>query len=243
MALPPRIVLAAVLALGCAATASPDTLYQKGMDAFRGGQAEAATESLDGFVGKACRPPRPDRRCREAYLTLARAHEKRGAPGGAWAAYDAALGFGPHDDDAQVTSDRDRNQHELVERNGKAAARSPVIVRYRDEVSDEYNARSVVISLDFDPVLTKDHDANELHSPDFRKVFGGSVPAGEHVLVVETIHDCKPSGGVPCARSHVRKAWPFTSAAHTPTTIEIRAYAEDGTADSPARPAIELVSR
>lgn len=213
------------------------------MGAAKAGDLGAATESLQAFGDKACRPPHPDRRCRQALVALGRAQEKLGAPGGAWAAFDAALGFPPHGNDAEVEADRERNQRELVDRNGKAADRSPVILRYRDEVSDEYTPRSVVISLDFDPVLTKDKDASELHGVEFRKVYGGSVAAGEHVVLVEAVHDCKPSPGVPCARSRLRKAWPFRSAAHTPTTIEIRAYAEDGTSDTPAQPAIEVIAR
>jgi hypothetical protein len=235
--------VAVAFVLGCASASNPGPLYEKGMGAFKGGDMAAAAESLQTFGDKACHPPRPDRRCREAYVALAEAEEKQGAPGGAWAAYDAALGFGPHTDDADLEAARERNQQDLVDRNGKAADKSPVILRYRDEVSDEYNPRSVVISLDFAPVLTKEKDASELHSPDFRKVFGGSVAAGEHVVLVEAVHDCKPSPGVPCARSHVRKAWPFRAAAHTPTTIEIRAYAEEGSGDAPARPAIEVTAR
>ena len=71
----------------------------------------------------------------------------------------------------------------------------------------------MVISLDFEPVVTKEKDVGELHVGDFRRVYGGSVPSGEHVLLVEAVHDCKPGGG-PCARSKLRRAWPFQSAGH-----------------------------
>ena len=240
---PARWLLAVVCSLGCAATAKPDALYASGLDAYGHDQMGPAAESLETFTEKACGPAHPDPRCREANLKLGHARERLGAPGGAWAAYDAALAFAPHTRDAAVQADLERTQRELVERNGQATERSPLVLRYRDEVGDEYNARSVVISLDFDPVLTKDKDASELRSADFRRVYGGSIPAGEHVLVVETVHDCKPGGGVPCARSRLRKAWPFRSVAHTPTTIEIRAYAEDGSADAPARPALEMTTR
>src|SRR5262249_35017463 len=151
--------------------------------AYKNDQMAPATDALEGFVAKACVASPPDPRCREAYLKLGHAHERLGAPGGAWAAYDAAMALPPHTRDAAVEADLERTQREVLERNGRASDRSPVIVRYRDEVSDEYNPRSVVISLDFDPVMTKEKDASELHSPDFRKVFGGSVAAGEHVLV------------------------------------------------------------
>jgi hypothetical protein len=239
---PARSWFAAVLVLGCAAS-KPEALYQRGVDAFAQDQMAPAVEALEAFVGRACGPARPDPRCREGYLKLGHAHERLGAPAAAWAAYDAALTFGPHTRDAAVQADLERTHQELLDRNGHATERAPLIVRYRDEVGDEYNPRSVVILLDFDPVLTKDKDASELHSADFRRVYGASVPAGEHVLIVETIHDCKPGGAGRCTRSHVHKAWPFRNAAHTPTTIEIRAYGEEGTGDGPARPAIELIAR
>jgi hypothetical protein len=240
---PARSLFAVALVLGCGAAASPAALYQRGMEAFGRGEMGPAAESLDGFVSKACRPGSSNPHCREAYIDLGHARERLGQPGGAWAAYDAALAFGPHARDEAVKADLDRTQTELVEKNGREATRSPVIVRYRDEVSETYSARSVVISLDFDPVLTKDKDAGELHAPEFRKVYGGSVPAGEHVLVIEAVHDCKPGGGGSCARSKLRKAWPFRNAAHTPTTIEIRAYDDEGGGDAPARPAIEVIAR
>ena len=226
----------------CTAGANPDTLYQRGMEAYRGHQMGPAADNLDAFAAKACRPPKPDARCRKANMSLARAREAQDSPAGAWAAYDAALGFPPHDTDDQVRASRDQAQQDLVARNGSAADHGPVLVRYRDEVSEEYTPRSVVISLDFEAVLTQDKDAASLHSADFRKVYGGSIPAGEHVLVIETVHDCRPGGG-PCARAHVRKAWPFRNAPHTPTTIEVRAYAEEGGADAPARPAIDVSTR
>jgi len=240
---PPRKLFAVALVLGCGAAANPATLYQRGVDDFDGGKMGPAAEDFDGFVAKACGPGSSNPHCREAYIKLGHARERLGEPGGAWAAYDAALAFGPHTRDEAVKADLDRTQTELVEKNGREAARSPVIVRYRDEVSETYSPRSVLISLDFEAVLTKDKDAGELHAPDFRKVYGGSVPAGEHVLVVETVHDCRPGGGAPCARSRVRKAWPFKNAAHSPTTIDIRAYDDAGWGDAPARPAIEVVAR
>ena len=46
-----------------------------------------------------------------------------------------------------------------------------------------------------------------------------------------------------CARSRVHKAWPFSAPAHTPSTIDIRAYAQSGEGDNPSRPALELEAR
>jgi hypothetical protein len=134
-------------------------------------------------------------------------------------------------------------QAALTEAQQKETARAPVIIRYRDEVTEEYTPRSVVISLDFQPVVTRDKGVTELHSPDFARLYSGSVSAGEHVLVIEMAHDCAPGGGSHCARSRVHKAWPFTAPARTPSTIEIRAFAESGEGDSPSRPSLELKTR
>jgi hypothetical protein len=226
--------------LACTAAARPETLFQSGMNAFHNDQMAQAAEALDAFGEKACWGPAPDNRCREAYVSLGHARERLGSQGGAWAAYDAALRFPPHTRDAAINADLDRIKGEIADRNARHGEQGPMIILYKDEVTDEFNARSVVISVDFEPVLTKDKDASDLHSPDFRRVYGGLVSAGEHVLMVEAVHDCKPGSGVRCARSHLRKAWPFKSEPHTPTTIQIRAYAESGDGDLGARPALDF---
>jgi hypothetical protein len=131
----------------------------------------------------------------------------------------------------------------LVAAQQKESARAPVIIRYRDEVTEEFSPRSVVISLDSEPIVTRDKDVAELRSPDYRRLWSGSVAAGEHVLVIEMAHDCTPGGGARCARSRVHKAWPFSAPAHTPSTIDMRAYAESGEGDGAARPALEITAR
>jgi hypothetical protein len=229
------------LSLGCGASAGE--LYRRGMAAYGQKQPQVAIKDLSAFTEKSCGPARATAHCRKAYLTLAELYEQRGAPGRAWAAYESALMFPPHGDDAPIQAGLDRTRQALGDSQQKATTRAPVIIRYRDEVTDEYNPRSVVISLDAETILTKDKDASEFHTPEFHRVYGGSVPAGEHVLSVEMVHDCKAGGGVRCARSHVRKAWPFDSVAHTPATIEIRAYAESGEGDAPSRPTLELIAR
>jgi hypothetical protein len=229
------------LSLGCGASASQ--LYEDGMAAYRKKKTEIAIEDLGAFTEKGCGGSGADRRCRKAYLTLGAVYERRGAPGRAWAAYESALTFPPHGEDAAVQANLDRTRQALGENQDKATDRAPVIIRYRDEVTDEYNPRSLVISLDQETVLTKDKDASEFHTPEFHRVYGGSVPTGEHVVLVEMVHDCRAGAGVRCTRSHVRKAWPFESVAHTPATIEIRAYAESGEGDAPARPTLELQAR
>ncbi len=232
---------AVALLLGCGGSSTEQ--YKRGLNAFRHGRAAEARPLLERFAADGCGPGAVDQRCRKAYVTLGRIYEKQGALGQAWAAYDSALTFAPHAGDGAVAADLERAQQALVDRQGGETARGPVLIRYRDEVTEEYNPRSVIVSLDFEAVLTKDKDASELHSAEFRKVYGGSVAAGEHLLLVEVVHDCRPSGGVRCVRSHVRKAWPFQTAAHAPTTVEIRAYAEGGDGDHPARPTLEVSVR
>jgi hypothetical protein len=247
--MPPRAVrgvallgsLSAVLAAGCGG--SPEELYERGQASFKQDKLEPAIADLESFVAKSCGPTGAHANCRQAYLTLGHAYEKREMPGKAWAAYDQALTFGPHGTDGPIQSDRDRMRETLSAAHEKETARAPVIIRYRDEVTEEYSPRSVVISLDFEPVVTRDKDVADLHSPDYTRLYSGSVSAGEHVLVIEMAHDCAPGGGPHCARSRVHKSWPFSAAARTPSTIEIRAYAASGEGDSPARPAIELVTR
>ena len=241
--MPPRILLAIALCFGCASAAKPGTLYRKGVDAFEADDMNGAVTALQAFVDKSCAPTSTDKRCREACIKLGHAHERLGSPAGAWAAYDAALAFGPHTRDAAVKADLERTQAQLAERKDRGGDQAPVVILYRDEVSDEFNARSVVISIDFEPVVTKDKDATDLHKAEYQRVYGGSVEPGDHVLIVEAVHDCKPGFGGRCARSNLRKAFAFTSAAHAPTTIEIRAYAEDGVGDAPPHPAIELKTR
>jgi len=233
--------LVAVLAVGCGG--SPEELYERGQASFKQDKLEPAIADLESFVAKTCGPTGQHAHCRQAYLTLGHAHEKRTAPAKAWAAYDQALTFGPHAGDEAIQSDRDRMRELLAAAHEKESARAPVIIRYRDEVTEEYTPRSVVISIDFEPVVTRDKDVADLHSPDYTRLFSGSLSAGEHVLVIEMAHDCAPSGGSRCARSRVHRAWPFTALARTPSTIEIRAYAESGEGDNPARPSLDLVTR
>jgi hypothetical protein len=226
----------------CASGGNPSVLYERGMDAFGSDQMKGAAEAFEGFVGKSCQGAQPDKRCRTAYLKLGHARERLGANGPAWTAYDAALALPPHTRDEAVQADLERVQKALIE--GRPGGDlTPVVILYKDEVDDgQYSARSVVISLDFAPVVTKEKDVGELHLGDFRRVYGGSVPSGEHVLLVEAVHDCKPGGG-PCARSKLRRAWPFQSAGHDPKTIEIRAFATTQPGDSMARPAVEFGTR
>ena len=51
------------------------------------------------------------------------------------------------------------------------------------------------VSVDFEPVVNKEKDASDLHGADYRRIWGGSTPVGDHVLLVEAVHDCKPGIG------------------------------------------------
>src|ERR1022692_1265877 len=141
------------LSLGCGA--SPGELYDQGMAAQAHKQAEVAIKDLGAFTDKSCSGGGTDRRCRKAYLILGEVYEGRGAPGRAWAAYESALTFAPHSDDVTVQANVERVRQALGESQQKASTRAPVIIRYRDEVTDEYSPRSVAISLDVEPILTK----------------------------------------------------------------------------------------
>lgn len=222
--------------------ASPDELYSRGMAAFKAGKTDAGTKDLEQFVAHRCAGGAQPR-CRHAYLTLGHSYEKHGAMAKAWAAYDQALTFPPHQTDESLAADRDRVRDGLTSKQGEEAGRTPIIIRYRDEVTEEFSPRSVAVALDFAPILNKDKNAAELHSPEFQKIYSGSVAAGDHVLVVDVAHGCTPSAGPKCARSNVHRAWPFTSAARTPTTLELRAYTEPEDGDTPAHPAVEMTAR
>ncbi|MDB4981306.1 MAG: hypothetical protein JWM82_2058 [Myxococcales bacterium] len=239
-----RGLLFLVLALSaCASQSDLNVLYGRGIKAARKDDWETAMKNLGDFTSAACPWVHPDPRCREAYLALGRGHERRGAPAHAWASYDRALGMPPHAKDAVVQADAERARQELVDKQQQSGDHGPLLVRYRDEVPEEYSLRSVTISVDFTVVVTRDKNAGELHSPDFLPVFSGSFSPGGHVLEVESVHDCKMGQSVPCARSHVRRSWGFDTVARTPLTLELRGYADAGDDNAPAQPTVELTKR
>jgi hypothetical protein len=236
----PWRVAAVVVAMACASSADLDDMYTRGIKAARGGQWKTAMASLESFTTKACAGPRPDTRCREAYLALGRGHERRGAPAQAWVAFDTALALPPHNRDPAVREDLARAQQELEDQQREPAEQGPIVLRYRDEMPDEYTARSVMVSLDLSPVYTKEKDASELRSPDYTRIFGGLVRAGSHVLAVDAEHRCKPGEAVKCAASAAHHSWTFETHAKAPLILEVRAYAEPGEGDAPARPTLEM---
>jgi hypothetical protein len=236
--------LVGALALAaCASQTDLNILYKRGIKAAHADDWGPALKDLEQFAGAACQGARPDRRCREAYLAIGRGRERAGAPAGAWAAFDRALTFPPHDKDAAVEQDRARVQQEVADRLQQAPDHGPVLVRYRDEAPDEYNLHSVTISIDFQPVVTRDKNAAELHSPDFTQLYAGPLPSGQHVLVVDAVHNCKMGQEVPCARSALHRVWSFVSEPKSPTTLEVRGFADPGEDGQPARPTAALTVR
>jgi hypothetical protein len=232
--------LALLLAAGC--SPSPDELYSRGMADFKAGKTGAGTSDLESFVANRCGGGGDRPRCRHANLTLGHTYERQGALAKAWAAYDQALVFPPHKTDAALAADRDRVRDALVARQGQEAARTPVVVLYRDEVTEDFTPRAVAVSLDFTPIWTRDKDLAELRAPEAHRVYSGSVPAGAHLLVVDVAHACAPTAAPGCARSALHRAFPFTSEARTPVTLELRAYTQPEDDGAPAHPALELTS-
>jgi hypothetical protein len=236
----------AVLSLGVGACASQkdlNILYGRGIKEARRDYWDPAMKDLDQFASAACGPAHPDRRCREAYLALGRGYERRGAPGHAWTAFDRALSLPPHERDAGVQADLARAQQEVTDKLQQSNDHGPVVIRYRDEVPEEYSLHSVTVSIDFQPVVTRDKNAGELHGADFMQIFAGPLTAGQHVLVVETVHNCKTGQEAPCARSEMHRAWSFESESHAPTTLELRGYADPGEDGKAATPTVAMTRR
>jgi hypothetical protein len=229
-----------LLSLSCSMAANPTELYERGLKEARAAQWEPATGDLEAFTGRACEGSRRDKRCRQAYFTLGRAYQQRGSVARAWVAFDTALAFPSTGEEDAAGTERAAVEQQVRDRQSAAAGRGPVMVRYRDEMTDEFTARYVLVSIDFSPVHARNKGAGDLRSPDFTQLWAGSLPAGDHVLVVEAAHTCKPGTAGQCAASQVRRSWSFSSEAHTPTGLDIRAFAEAGPGDGPARPALEM---
>jgi hypothetical protein len=237
------VFVAASMLGACASASDLNVLYSRGLKAARKDDWAVAMKDLSQFTSATCWTAKPDQRCREAYLALARGHERAGAPAKAWASYDRALVLPPHERDAVVQESLQRVQTEVVDRLHQASEHGPVLLRYRDEVPDEYTLRSVTVTIDFTTQATRDKNAGELHSPDFTQLLAGPLAAGQHVLVVESVHDCKPGQDVPCTRSRLHRSFAFESLPKEPTTLEVRSYAEPGEGGAPATPSAALTTR
>jgi hypothetical protein len=236
--------LALLLALAaCASQKDLNILFKRGIKEAKKDDFAPAMKDLEQFAADACAGARPDRRCREAYLALGHCRESAGAPAGAWAAFDRALALPPHEKDDAVKQDIDRAEAEVTDKLKQQADHGPVLIRYRDEVPEEYTLRSVTISIDFRPVVSRDKNAADLHSPDFMQIYAGPLTAGQHVLVLDAVHACKTGQDAPCARSELHRAWSFDSEGHAPTTIELRGYADPGEDGKPAQPTAALTKR
>jgi hypothetical protein len=224
--------------ISCTMGADPSELYERGVKESRAEQWEPAVNDLESFVQKACEGARADKRCRKAEMTLGAAYEHRGAPARAWVAYDVALTLPPKDQ-GDALEDRSRVEQQVRDQQSAAGGRGPVMVRYRDEMTDEFTARSVLVSIDFNPVHERNKGAAELRSDEFTQLWAGVLPAGEHVLVIEAAHTCKPGTAATCAASQVHRSWSFSSEAHAPTGLDVRAFAESTGGDR-VHPALEM---
>ncbi len=225
--------------ISCSMGTDPSELYERGVKESRAEQWEPAVSDLESFVHKACEGARADKRCRKAEVTLGNAYEHRGAPARAWVAFDAALVLPAHGEEGTAAEARARVEQQLRDQQSGAAGRGPVMVRYRDEMTDEFTARSVLVSIDFNPVHARNKGAAELRSDEFTQLWSGQLPAGEHVLVIEAAHSCKPGTAAHCAASQVHRSWSFSSEAHTPVGLDVRAFAESG-GDERLHPALEM---
>ena len=228
------------LVLSCSMTTNLTELHDRGLKEARAAQWEPAVADLEAFTGRACEGSQRDRRCRQAYFTLGRAYQQRGSVARAWVAFDTALAFPSNGEDDAAGAERAAVEQQVRDKQGGGAGRGPVMVRYRDEMTDEFTARYVLVSIDFNEVHARNKSARDLRSPDFTQLWAGSLPAGDHVLVIEAAHTCKPGSAGHCAASQVRRSWSFSSEARTPTGLDVRAFAEAGAGEGPARPALEM---
>src|SRR5262249_35150848 len=99
------------------------------------------------------------------------------------------------------------------------------------------------VTIDFVPVVTRDKNAADLHTPEFVQLYAGPLTAGQHVLVIEAVHNCKAGQSVPCARSELHRAWSFESAGREPTTLARRGYADAGEEGQPAKATAAMTKR
>jgi hypothetical protein len=224
----------------CSMGTSPGELYDRGIKEARAKRWQSATTDLEEFARRACAGAHPDERCREVELALARGYEHRGSVARAWVALDTALTLPPHGDDGTARDNLARLEQQLHDQQNSASGRGPVMVRYRDEMTDEFTARSVLVSIDFQPVHARKIGAGDLRSQEFIQLWTGSLPAGDHVLVVDAAHACKPGMAARCDASQVHRSWTFTSEAHTPAGLDVRAFAEPGLRTDSLRPALEM---
>src|ERR1700709_2316498 len=86
---------AAAWTTSCGMGTDPSKLYERGLQEASAQKWEPAIGDLEAFTRKACDGPRPDKRCRQAYLTLGRGYERRGSTARAWVAFDTGLSLPP----------------------------------------------------------------------------------------------------------------------------------------------------
>jgi hypothetical protein len=237
--MPVWCLLAASVAGSCAST-EPAELYQRGMAEARAKTWEPAEKDLQAFVAKSCWVSKPERKCREAELMLANGFEGASRWAEAWVAIDTALLWPPHGKDEAVHGRADELLSKVIGELPTALdGGTPLLLRYRDESTDAFWVRSVVLTVDGQPVFTKDKGAQELRGEEWSRAYQGTIPPGQHVFVAETSHACKPGQGQLCSAASLRRAWSFATQPHVPLTLDVRAVVRsDG--DGPARMQLEM---
>ena len=98
-------------------------------------------------------------------------------------------------------ADAARSSPNASDRGGDQA---PVVILYRDEVGDEFNARSLSCRSTSSRSSPRRRTRASCTAPTTAGIWGGSAPVGDHVLIVEAVHDCKPGMGRAPARTCAR---------------------------------------
>ena len=159
--------------LGCASAAKPGTLYRKGVDAFEADDMQGAVTALAG-VRRQDLPADEHRQAlpRGVHQARPRARARWDCPPGPGPPTTPRSAFGA------AHAGRSREGGSSIARrpsspSGAIAAatrrRSSSCIATRSATSST-RARCQVL-VDFEPVVTKDKDANELHSSDYRRIW------------------------------------------------------------------------
>jgi len=220
------------------ASSDPQAAYERGLAASKRKDWALAEKDLTSFVSGSCFGPVAARGCRDAELALARGYEAQERWAEAWAAVDNALGFPPHAKDAALKTRAEGLAAKLTEALPTSLdAGTPLVLRYRDESPEAFWVRSVTLSVDGQPVFNVDKGAQDLRAEGWTRAYQATVAPGDHALVAETSHACKPGQGTRCTAASLRRAWSFHCDAHQPLTLDLHAIVPDG---EPARAVLEM---
>jgi len=234
------LCLLAVLTASACASTEPAELYERGMAEARAKTWEPAEKDLQAYVSQSCWGSKPERRCREAELTLAKGFEAASRWADAWVALDTALLWPPHGKDEGVRGHADELLAKVTAELPIALdGGTPLLLRYRDESTDAFWIRSVMLSVDGQPVFTEDKGAQELRGEEWKRAYQATIPPGKHVFVAETSHACKPGQGQLCSAASLRRAWSFATQPHVPVTLDVHTVVRSE-GDGPARTQLEM---